>query len=88
MRNLIQRLPADSELSKAIHGEVATWSRTEHLLAMVVDYLARLEWAYASVHTTEDHTVPMPTPIPRPGVQQPEGPPEPTSQDIANFFAS
>lgn len=89
MMNLIRRLPAQSELSREVHGlsaEEASWSRTDHLLAIVADRLAEANWMFASANSDDD--IPQPEPIPRPGVSPPEIPASSDAADQAAFFAS
>jgi hypothetical protein len=88
MLNLIRRLPPDSELSKEAHGislEEASWSRTDHLLAIVADHLAIGNWLFASANS--DKAPDRPTPIPRPG-SEPESVAASSAVDQAAFFAS
>jgi hypothetical protein len=85
MLNLIRRLPADSQLSREVNGDSAEWSRTDHLLAVVADQLAHLQWAYATVHS--DSEPPKPAPISRPGVTE-DVIPAASNADIASFMAS
>jgi hypothetical protein len=88
MLNWIRRLPADSELSKEIHGispEEASWSRTDHLLAIAADHLAVGNWMFASANS--DDTPERPIPIPRPG-SEPDVMPESSVADQAAFFMS
>jgi hypothetical protein len=69
LRVLIQHLPRDAALVRAVHGEDAEWGLTEHLLAAAVDQLATGNWLFATVHTPEQASVPdRPAPVPRPGV--------------------
>lgn len=62
---LVERLPADSATARAMHGEAADWSLTDHLLASVVDALHVANW-----QRTEDGAKGRrrPRPLPRPGV--------------------
>ena len=91
LRVLIEHLPTDSSFARAVHGEVAEWGVTEHLLAAVVDQLAAANWMFATVNRDEDaEPLPHPEPIARPGV---EPAPESTSDgaspvEIAAFFGT
>ncbi|MFJ8022030.1 hypothetical protein [Streptomyces sp. NPDC096311] len=65
---LVQHLPRDSALARALHGEAADWSLTDHLLASVVDQLAEANWMFATVNRDEDsEPLEHPEPVPRPG---------------------
>jgi hypothetical protein len=91
LRVLIQHLPADAALVRALRGESAEWSLTDHLLAAAVDELAAGNWLFASAHAPE-HTDPPERPrrIPRPGVDE-EVDAEPASaspEQIAAFFGA
>jgi hypothetical protein len=87
LRVLIQHLPKDAALVRAIHGEEAEWGLTEHLLAAAVDQLAAGNWMFAAVNTAEDADPPQrPDPIPRPGVDAPPEEAAATSDEIAAFF--
>ncbi|GLF97546.1 hypothetical protein [Streptomyces yaizuensis] len=86
---LIEHLPRDSAVNRALHGETAEWSVTDHLLAAVVDHLAAANWLFTSVHS--DDPPDPPTPVPRPGDSAPEESraepdPPPASADLARFF--
>lgn len=86
MINLIRRLPRDSELSRETAGEAAEWSREDHLLAILADRIAELTWV--TVCANSDEQPDRPTPISRPGLEEPESelPSSPAAQ--ASFFAS
>jgi len=84
---LIRRLPQDSQLSHDTNGEMADWSRSDHLLAITVDLLGEIQWAYSSVHGEEKPT--RPTRIPRPGISDSEVlVPAASNADIAGFLMS
>jgi hypothetical protein len=89
LRVLIQHLPPDSALVRALRGESAEWGLTEHLLAATVDELAVGNWLFASAHAPENADAPeRPRQIPRPGVED-ERDAEPVSAtpgQIAAFF--
>lgn len=86
MKNLIRRLPADSQLAKEVNGESAEWSQTDHLLAIVADRIADLHWAYVSVNSEDE--VERPEPIPRPGIEDKPEVEAATQADMASFFTS
>ncbi|MCF2532720.1 DUF5361 domain-containing protein [Yinghuangia soli] len=68
---LIAHLPQDAHVMRAIHGESAEWSLTDHLLAATVDHLAVANWMFAAVNRDEDSEIAeYPTPIPRPGIDE------------------
>ncbi|WP_322767684.1 hypothetical protein [Frankia sp. Cr1] len=77
LRVIIRHLPADSALARELHGESADWSRTDRLLADLVD-IGRLH-----MHTTvavnlgkdQRHPWPAPQPVPRPWMAEPAPPP-------------
>lgn len=64
--SLLARLPWDSELMRAIHGSVAEWSTSDHLLATVVDLLA-----WANYQRSDPKKSQKPKPLPRPGEGKP-----------------
>ncbi|MFC8429406.1 hypothetical protein [Streptomyces sp. NPDC057253] len=67
LRVLVEHLPADSSFARAVHGEQADWSVTDHLLAAVVDHLAVANWMFATVHRDEDaEPADYPEAVPRP----------------------
>ncbi|MFF7280146.1 hypothetical protein [Streptomyces griseorubiginosus] len=68
MRVLVEHLPSDSSFARAVHGEQADWTVTDHLLAAVVDHLAVANWMFATVHRDEDaEPAEYPEAVPRPG---------------------
>ncbi|MDO0931918.1 hypothetical protein QQY66_09555 [Streptomyces sp. DG2A-72] len=68
LRVLTEHLPADSSFARAVHGEQADWTVTDHLLAAVVDHLAVANWMFATANRDEDtEPAPYPEPVPRPG---------------------
>ncbi|MFE1833646.1 hypothetical protein [Streptomyces sviceus] len=68
LRVLVEHLPADSSYARAVHGEQADWTVTDHLLAAVVDHLAVANWMFATVHRDEDaESAEYPEAVPRPG---------------------
>nr|WP_280878192.1 hypothetical protein [Streptomyces pseudovenezuelae] len=68
LRVLTEHLPADSSFARAVHGEQADWTITDHLLASVVDQLAVANWMFATVNRDEDtEPAPYPEAVPRPG---------------------
>jgi hypothetical protein len=89
LRVLIQHLPRDAALPRAVHGDDAEWGLTDHLLASAVDQLATGNWMFATVHTAEGSDAPeRPEPIVRPGVQDDGAERTAASADqIAAFFA-
>jgi len=90
LRVLIQHLPRDAALVRAVHGEDAGWGLTEHLLAAAVDHLAAGNWMFAAVHTAEDGDPPeRPEPVRRPGLDVVDaGVPAATPAQIAAFFGT
>lgn len=89
MMNLIRRLPPDSELAREMHGitaEEASWSRTDHLLAIVADRLAEANWMFASANS--DNAPDKPEPIVRPGASEATSSvPASSTADQAAFFS-
>ncbi|MEU5043029.1 hypothetical protein AB0G40_19165 [Streptomyces griseorubiginosus] len=68
LRVLVEHLPPDSSFARAVHGEQAEWTVTDHLLAAVVDHLAVANWMFATVHRDEDtEPAEYPEAVPRPG---------------------
>jgi hypothetical protein len=89
LRVLIEHLPRDSALVRALHGEDAEWGLPEHLLAATVDQLAVGNWLFASAHTPENASPPeRPTPVSRPGIDEPEPAETATPQQLAAFFGN
>ncbi|MGW0422609.1 hypothetical protein [Streptomyces sp. NPDC003015] len=73
MRVLVEHLPADSSYARAVHGEQADWTVTDHLLAAVVDHLAVANWMFATVHRDEDaEPAEYPEAVPRPSKAEAE----------------
>jgi len=69
LRVLIQHLPREAALVRAVRGEAAEWGLAEHLLATAVDQLAAGNWLFTAAHTAEDRDPPQrPEPVPRPGL--------------------
>lgn len=65
LRNLIGRLPRESELQVELHGPVPDrWTRTEYMLAALIDRITYLDWHFVSSRTKR--RVPKPQPFPRP----------------------
>ena len=62
LRVLIQHLPADSALSRSVHGDAVEWGASEHLLANIFDAISALVWQGGNPKKN-----PKPKPIPRPG---------------------
>ncbi|MEV5849825.1 hypothetical protein AB0M32_48490 [Streptomyces sp. NPDC051985] len=92
LRVLIAHLPADSSYARAVHGEQADWTVTDHLLAAVVDHLAVANWMFATVNRDEDtDPAPYPEPVPRPGegegAVETAGSPEPRGATLAEVVA-
>jgi hypothetical protein len=84
---LIEHLPRDSALVRALHGEVAEWGLTEHLLAGAVDELAVGNWLFVAANSDENADVPeRPRPVPRPGVEVEETVVSADADQIAAFF--
>ncbi|MER5862348.1 hypothetical protein [Kitasatospora sp. NPDC002040] len=89
---LVQHLPRDSNTVRALHGEAAEWTLTDHLLAAAVDHLAVANWMFLSVNRDEDSDPPeRPEPVPRPGddEEQDDEPQEPqpvSARELRSFF--
>jgi hypothetical protein len=88
LRVLIEHLPREAALVRALHGETADWGVTEHLLAATVDELALGNWLFVSANTPESSDPPeRPKPLPRPGDEEIEAEPVSASpEQIAAFF--
>ncbi|MFJ6393486.1 hypothetical protein ACIQJT_38530 [Streptomyces sp. NPDC091972] len=84
----MEHLPADSSFARAVHGEQADWTVTDHLLAAVVDHLAVANWMFATVNRDEDtEPADYPEAVPRPGgrsTESSEGGPRATVQEGAS----
>jgi len=86
LRVLIEHLPREASLVRAVHGDDASWGLTEHLIATAVDQLTTANWQFAVVHATEGSSTPdRPPPIPRPGVAD-ATPDSATPDQLAAFF--
>lgn len=86
VRVLIEHLPRDAALVRALHGETAEWGLTEHLLAATVDQLAVSNWLFVSANRDEHADPPeRPSPVPRPGIEE-EEPVAASPDQIAAFF--
>lgn len=72
LRNLVERLPADSE-TVAAQGEISrtdrAWSTTDYLLANVIDLIQIGNYQFACAYGSGSNP-PKPTPLARPGDQQ------------------
>jgi hypothetical protein len=89
LRVLIEHLPRDAALVRALHGEVAEWGLTEHLLAGAVDELAVGNWLFVAANSDENADVPeRPRPVPRPGVDTTETVTMADTDQIAAFFGA
>jgi hypothetical protein len=89
LRVLIEHLPRDAALVRALHGEDAQWGLPEHLLAATVDQLAVGNWLFASAHTPENGTAPeRPAPVARPGLDEPEPTESASPAELAAFFGT
>lgn len=89
LRVLIEHLPRGAALVRAMHGDEVEWGLSEHLLAAVADQLAIGNWLFASANTPEHATQPeRPTPIPRPGLEEPEADEPATPEQLAAFFGT
>jgi hypothetical protein len=87
VRVLIEHLPRDAALVRALHGETADWGLTEHLLAAAVDELAAGNWLNVAANRDEHAEPPeRPKPVPRPGIAVESEAPEATPEQIAAFF--
>lgn len=65
---LINNLPPDSRLVRALAGPAADWSVSDHMLATLIDLSVEHNWQYASAHRGEGaKDMPHPPRIPRPG---------------------
>lgn len=64
--NLISHLPRESATAWAMAGPPHPWDDSDYLLAMLVDGINFLGWAYARVHSKGGSRKP-PDPVRRPG---------------------
>ncbi|MFH8614396.1 hypothetical protein ACH4E8_04855 [Streptomyces sp. NPDC017979] len=92
---LLKHLPAESAVSRSVHGEAADWSVSDHLLAAVVDHLAVSNWMFASANSEEGDQQDPPKPVPRPGDASNDAAKDaeaggdaaaPAPEEIARFF--
>ncbi|QUQ62690.1 hypothetical protein [Kutzneria sp. CA-103260] len=86
LRVLVQHLPADSNLVRALHGEQADWRLADHLLATVVDQLAVANWLFVSANSGDGDRPEPPAPLPRPGIEESAATRASTPEEIAAFF--
>ena len=63
---ILNNAPRDSAFGRAMLGEHADWTLTDHLLAIVIDHLAAANWQRGGGKSKR------PKPIPRPGVHDPD----------------
>lgn len=65
---IVRQAPPGSAVARAVEPEHSGWGISEHLLALVADYLAWIQWT-----KTEDgqKNRNRPKPIERPGVERP-----------------
>ena len=63
MRNAV---PEDELSTQEFHPERGAWSSIDSLLALLIDEVRNLSWAYAQRHS--ESAVPRPEPLRRPGV--------------------
>lgn len=59
-------MPEERLLESAGDPAKARWSTLETLMAMLIDEVRSLSWAYMSAHT--EQSIPRPEPVKRPGV--------------------
>lgn len=64
-RVLVEELPQQSRLVRAVHGELAGWTPEAAVLADVFDVLAAANWQRAG-----KAGAPRPKPYPRPGLER------------------
>lgn len=62
---IVQNLPRESALARAMHGKDVLWGLSEHLLAEAIDVLALANWQRSNAGKRTPG--PKPKPIPRPG---------------------
>ena len=68
LRVILENSPRDSAYLRSAGGDYATWSTTDHLLALIKDELAIANWQRCDPKAR----VPYPKPQSRPGVDGPE----------------
>lgn len=67
---IVKHLPAASALQRAVHGDDAEWSLTNHLLAGLSDTASWLAWS-KTADASKKPPRNQPKPLPRPGVEDP-----------------
>lgn len=67
IRSIVKHSGPGSALYRVVHGELAAWTVTDHLLAHILDKAAWLVWAKSKDGLKN---VRQPKPIPRPGDDQ------------------
>jgi len=85
LRVLLSHLPQESRTVRAIAGDKAMWSLTDHLLAAGVDALRIANWQRGKKGAKR------PKPIPRPGVKDGKrriGKTDANPRQVARFLAS
>jgi thiosulfate reductase cytochrome b subunit len=70
LKVLLRGLPVDAALARAIHGEAAMWTLTDHLLAVAVDALNSGNWQRGNAGARTPSR--RPAPLPRPGISNGE----------------
>ncbi|QUI30684.1 hypothetical protein H9W91_07295 [Streptomyces alfalfae] len=77
----------------AVLDETTLWGSTEHMLARISDALELSNYLFIKANTSEDaEEMPLPTPLPRPGVPEESEPQTPdfqfaSGEELSNFFA-
>ena len=66
---LIRGLPPDSATRMAMNDGQPLWSRTDHILADLIDRVAALTWVVGNKDVAERNRTQYPDPYPRPGDQ-------------------
>jgi hypothetical protein len=94
---LVAGLPRESALARALRPDLAAWSQTDELLALVAELIDHGNRLYFSAHTTARDTQPEPLRVRRPArgelaamaAAQPAPDAVPrmaTSEEMAEFF--
>lgn len=66
---IVRQAPQDSAIARSVDPEQSAWKLSDHLLALVGDYLAWIAWSKTSDGEKNRN---QPKPIPRPGVEPDE----------------
>jgi hypothetical protein len=88
MASLAAALPRESAVMRAELGEAADWSRSDHLLAALIELVDVSSWRAVAPHVKKGWRPPKPVQVPRPGSTQRRTKRNATSADLARIFGA